>query len=219
MNEVELKNLWQAYDKKLEKSLAMNYQLLKNLQTQKATSALRKLKNLKTGGIIAGILYLLFLGMVLFYAIKHYSPSAIYFVVSVSIIFVINIKAVADYVKHLVWVNTINYEGSITEIQQKLSKLQLSIIQHAKMMCLSIPFYTTFYLSPDWFPNSMGLGYILFQLVLTGSFVFGSFWMYKNLRIENANKKWFSLLVGGSGGTAVKKAMEFLNEIEAFQQE
>lgn len=197
----------------------MNYQLLKNLQTQKAASALQKLKNLKTGGIVAGILYLVFLGMVLFYAIKHYSPAAIYFVVSVSIIFVINVKAVADYIKHLVWVNTINYEGSITEIQQKLSKLQLSIIQHSKMMCLSIPFYTTFYLSPTWFPHSVGWAYILFQVVLTGIFIYGSFWMYKNLRIENANQKWFSLLVGGSGGTAVKNAMVFLGEIEEFQQE
>ena len=62
--------------------------------------------------------------------------------VSVGIILIINVKGCfADYIRHLVWANRINYDGSILTIQKELAGLQLSIIQHAKTMCLQFPFF------------------------------------------------------------------------------
>lgn len=155
----------------------------------------------------------------MFYAISNYSSASNYFIVSVSAIALINLKGFADYIKHLAWTKNIKYDGSILEIQKQLSRLQLSIIDHAKIMCLQFPFFTTFYLSNNWFPKDVGLTYIIFQTILTGSFIYFSVWLYKNHTLENLNKRWFKNLLAGSGGKSVEKAIEFYREIEEFEKE
>lgn len=209
--------LWKEHYEKINQSLVINKQLLHEITNQKAASVLQSLSRFKTRGIITSVIYLIFLGIVLWYAISHYSSAANYFIFSVSAIFLINAKALFDYIKHLIWINNIDYNGSITEIQQKLAKLQLSIIDHAKIMCLQFPFYTTFYLTNKWFPKEVGFGYISFQIVLTGSFVYLSYWLFKNHKLENLNKKWFRNMIAGSGGKSVMKAMEFYKELETFK--
>ena len=219
MENLELINIWKEQNVKIEKSLAINKILLKKIIGQKTESTLKALVKLKTAGIIAFVLYLLILGYALFYAISNYSSSSNYFIVSVSAIAVINIKGFADYIKHLAWTKNINYDGSVMEIQKQLSKLQLSIINHGKFMCLQFPFFTTFYLSNNWFPQDVGLTYIFFQIILTGCFIYFSIWLYKNHKPENLDKKWFRNLIAGSGGKSVEKAIKFYKEIEEFEND
>ena len=219
MENIELINIWKEQNIKLEKSLAINKILLKKTIGQKAESTLKTLVKLKTSGIIAYVFYLFILGYALFYTISNYSSSSNYFIVSVSAIALINLKGFTDYIKHLAWTKNLNYDGSVMEIQKQLSKLQLSIINHGKFMCLQFPFFTTFYLSNNWFPQDVGLPYIIFQIFLTGGFVYFSVWLYKNHKPENLNKKWFRNLIAGSGGKSVEKAIEFYREIEEFEDE
>ena len=218
MENIELINIWKEQNAKIEKSLAINKLILKETIGQKAESALKGLVKLKTAGIVAFVFYLLILGYALFYAISNYSSASNYFIASVSVIALINIKGFVDYIKHLAWTKNINYDGSIMEIQKKLSKLQLSIIDHGKFMCLQFPLFTTFYLSNNWFPQDVGLTYIIFQTILTGSFIYFSVWLYKKHKLENLNKKWFRNLIAGSGGKSVEKAIEFYREIEEFEK-
>ncbi len=131
----------------------------------------------------------------------------------------INIKGFTDYIKHLAWAKNINYDGSVLEVQKQLSKLQLSIINHSKIMVLQFPFWTTFYLSDNWFPQDIGLPYIIFQIALTGSFIYLTYWLYKIHKPENLKKKWFRDLLAGSGGKSVEKAIEFYREMEEFEKE
>lgn len=219
MENIELINIWKAQNAKIEKTLAINKLLLKETISRKAESSLQGLIRLKTTGIVAFVFYLLILGYALFYAISNYASANNYFIVSVSAIALINIKGFADYIKHLAWTKNINYDGSIIEIQKQLSKLQLSIIDHGKIMCLQIPFFTTFYLSNRWFPQEVGLPYIIFQIAMTGSFIYLTYWLYKNHKPENLNKKWFRNLIAGSGGKSVEKAIEFYRDMDAFENE
>jgi len=219
MENIELINIWKTQNAKIEQTLAINKLLLKETIARKAESSLQGLVKLKTAGIVAFVFYLLILGYALFYAISNYSSASNYFIVSVSAIALINIKGFADYIKHLAWTKHINYDGSVMEIQKQLSKLQLSIIDHAKIMCLQFPFFTTFYLSNNWFPQDVGFTYIIFQIILTGSFIYFSYWLFKNHKPENLNKKWFRNLIAGSGGKSVEKAIEFYREMEAFEKE
>lgn len=218
MEETNFVLLWKEHYEKIDQSLAINRQLLKEAITQKAESALRSLTRFKSRGIIAAIIYLIVLGIVLFYAISNYSSAANYFIISIGAIFLINVKALYDYIKHLVWTNNIDYSGSITEIQGKLTKLQLSIFRHSRFMVLQFPFWTTFYLSDKWFPGSVSWGYIVFQFLLTASFAYLAYWLYKNQTIENADKKWVKILLGSSGGKSVSRALTFYKEIENFKQ-
>ena len=219
MENIDFINIWKEQDAKIEKSLAINKYLLKEATNRKAESILGNLVKLKTAGIIAFVLYLIFLGYLLVYAISNYSSASNYFIVSVAAIALINLKGFTDYVRHLAMAKNINYDGSVMDIQKQLSKLQLSIINHSKIMCLQFPFFTTFYLSNAWFPQDVPLPYIIFQIAITGSFIYFSYFLYKNSKPENLNKKWFRNLIAGSGGKSVEKAIEFYREMEEFEKE
>lgn len=218
MEQLELINIWKEQNIKLEKSLAINTLLLKETIGRKAERSLRNLIKLKTTGIIAFVFYLIVLGYALSYAVSNYTSASNYFIVSVTAIALINIKGFFDYIKHLAWSKNLDYDGNVLIIQKKLSKLQLSIIDHSKVMCLQFPFFTTFYLSNNWFPQEVGVGYITFQALLTGISIYASYWLYKNHTLKNLNKKWFRNLISGSGGKAVEKAIAFYREIEDFEQ-
>jgi lysylphosphatidylglycerol synthetase-like protein (DUF2156 family) len=218
MEETNFVLLWKEHYEKIDQSLAINQRLLKETIGKKAESALQSLTRLKTRGIVTLVIYLILLGILLFYAISRYTEAANYFIGSMAVIFLINVKALYDYIKHLVWVNSINYDGSITEIQQKLAKLQLSIFKHSRIMVLQFPFWTTFYLSSKWFPHAVSWGYIIFQFFMTASFTWLAYWLYKNQTMANAGKKWVKTLIGGSGGNSVMKALAFYKEIEEFKK-
>ncbi len=219
MENAELINIWKMQNAKIEKALAVNEILFKEVINNKARNSLRPLARLKSAGVIAFVLYILFLGYGVFYAISNYSSAWNYFIVSVSIIALINIRGLTDYIRHLSWVNNINYNGSVMEIQQQLARLKLSIIQHSKIMCLQFPFYTTFYLSDKWFPAEVGIGYLLLQTVITGSLAYLSYWLYSQHKPENFEKKWFRKMLEGSGLTSVINAMDFYKELETFKED
>lgn len=218
MEETNFVLLWKEQYEKIDQSLAINKQLLKEVISQKAESALQSLIRFKKRGIIVAVIYLILLGTVLFFAIVNYSSAANYFIISIGAIFLINVKALYDYIKHLIWTNNIDYNGSVTEIQEKLTELQLSILKHSRFMVLQFPFWTTFYLSDKWFPNSVSWSYIVFQILLTASFTYLAYWLYKNQTMKNANKKWVKAFINGSGNKSVMKAIEFYKEIDAFKQ-
>ena len=218
MEETNFVLLWKEQYEKIDQSLAINKRILKETISQKAKSALRSLIRIKATGIVVAVIWLLLLGAALSFAILHYSSAANYFIVSIAAIFLINVKALYDYIKHLAWVNNINYDGSITEIQKKLARLQLSIFQHVRVMFLQLPFWTTFYLSDKWFPQDANWPYIIFQILFTALFTYIAFWLYKNISLANASKKWVQVLIQGAGGKSVSKALEFYKEIEEFNE-
>lgn len=225
MEEQDIKNIWKSYDARLQeandqnqRAWTLNLRIFEEMQSGKAESALGKLKVMKRGGIIFGAIYLIFLGFILAFAIRHYSSEWNYFIVSMGAIFIINVIGLSDYVRHLVMLSKINYSGSVTKVQQKLTSLQMSILRHSRVMSLQIPFWTTFYLTDKWFPQTVGWGYIIFQILMTGSFVYITYWLYTRQTMENMEKsKLIQKLIAGSGGKSVMKAMEFYREIEEFK--
>lgn len=219
MEETNFVLLWKEHYEKIEQSLAINKQLLKETTHQKAKSVLRSVIRVKSGGIVGALLYLALLGDGLYLAFSHYSAATNYFIISIGAIFLINLKALFDYIKHITLINRIDYSGSITAIQQQLTRLQLSMYQHARMMFLQLPFWTTFHLSSDWFPQTVGWGYVVIQVLGTGLFTWLAYWFYKNLTVQNAHKKWVSMIIKGIGEKQIAKALEFYDELEQFKLE
>lgn len=216
MEEVNLISLWKEQSVKIDQSLAMNKKLLRELINQKAHSALRSLTLLMSGGIVAAVLYLALLGTGLAYAVTHYSPDANYFIVSVGAIFLINIKALYDYIRHLAWANNIDYSGDVMQIQQKLVQLNLSIVRHIRIMFLQLPFWTTFFLNGKSFPQHTPWYWILLQVMVTGASVFAAYWLYKNLTLQNADKKIIKKILNTWDRKYVTKALDAYEELEAF---
>jgi uncharacterized membrane protein len=217
MGETDFVLLWKEHYEKIDQSLHLNRKLLEYTISEKAEKTLRSLVRSKMMGMAAGVLYMLLLGIPLFFAVMHYRPAANYFIVSIGAIFLINIKAIYDYIRHLALINSINYDDSVVEIQQKLNRLQLSIARHVKIMFLQLPFWTTFFLSGSWFPSQVNIGYVILQIFVTLIFTIAAIFLYRNLTPKNMEKKWVRSILSGAGGKKVRKAIAFYKEIEAFK--
>lgn len=211
--------LWKEQYDKIDQALAINKRMLKDSLREKAENSLRSLIRVKAAGIVIAVLYLGFLGFLLSLGINNYSSAANYFIISIGAIFLINVKALYDYIHHLVLLNSIDSDGSITKIQEKLSRLQLSILQHTRIMFLQIPFWSTFFLSDKWFPGTTSPGLIILQIVITLSLTILALFLYKNISVSNLDKKWVKSLLSGAGGQNIITASAFYKEIESFKQE
>jgi hypothetical protein len=92
MENIELIDIWKAQNAKIEKSLAINELLLKEVTNSKVKSSLKSLITLKTAGIVSFILYILLLSYLFVYSLSNYSSALNYFIVSIFVIIVVNMK-------------------------------------------------------------------------------------------------------------------------------
>jgi hypothetical protein len=213
MDEMELKSIWDAYDKKLEKSLSLNLRILEGIQKDKAKSNLNALLGIKVIGVVTGILWILFLG-VLVYG-NHFKNT--YFSASVLAILLFSVAAVAIYSRHIIFINKIDYTNSITDAQSRLSELQVSTINSTRFIWLQLPFYTTFFWNQEWMTKDSGFWLIAFPITLI--FTVLAIWLYKNLTPANIHKAWVKrfMMIGMEYKYALS-ASEMLQEIEEFKK-
>jgi hypothetical protein len=215
MDELELKGIWSAYDKKLERSLKLNLRIFEELQTVKAKSKLSSLLSIKVVGVIAGVVWNLFLG-VLIYG-NHFKNM--YFTVSVAIIMLFGIIAIATYIKHMVLISQVDYSESITNAQHRLAELQLSTIRVTGFLWLQLPFYTTFFWNNDWVTKGDS-GFWLIAFPITLLFAALALWLYRNITPKNIDKKWVNkLMMIGMEYKYALSASELLREIEEFKRD
>jgi len=213
MEDITLKTLWKAQDEKLDRTMKLNLYLLESLQKQKAESKLNSLARFKGWAVFLGIIWVLFLGVLVYgNRLKN-----IYFTISVGMIILFTILAIVVYIKHIALIRQLDYSKPITDTQKKLSRLQASTF-NTRFLLLQTPFYTTWFWSTEMI-NDMGTRFWLISVPITLAFTTLAIWVYKNLTLENMHKKWVRSLVNSTPEhTSVFKAIDFLNEIEDFKK-
>ncbi|SHM02025.1 hypothetical protein [Mucilaginibacter sp. OK098] len=213
MEELDIKQLWQAYDAKLERSLQLNQKIIKEIQTQKAESNINAFKRNQVAGVVIGILWILFL---VFWTIVGYRN--IYFAGSMGLIALFNIFAVATYIRHLALLSQVNITDSITGAQQKLATIQSSLNNSGRIMILQAPLWCTFWYNQQLVDHG-GATFWLINLAVVSFFVILSVYLYQKLTYKNIHIKWVKAFIEGFGGKKLIKAMEFLNDIEEYKAE
>jgi hypothetical protein len=214
MEETNFVLLWKEHYEKIDRSLAINKRMLAELLNQKVESSVQAFIRVMSLGIVAGFFYLFILGGMLAIAIAHYHSPLNYFFISIACIFGINVKAVSDYIRYVVLINGVRYDGSVTETQNKLRNLQVSLVRHTRFMLLQLPFWSTFYLSSSWFPSHAAPGYIAIQIAVTGAFTWLAIWFYRKISPANIDNRLTRILVSGIGGKALVNALKFYKELE-----
>jgi len=219
MEDIELKNMWKAYDQKIAEAKILNLQswvvnlkTFEYLQTHKAQSILKSLSIFKSWAVVVGILWIFILA-VLAFSNNFLNP---YFTISVMIIMLFSIFATAMYINQIVLIKQINYSESIIDVQKKLAQLQSSTINGLRIVWLQLPFYTTFFWSTKWMMNDIKFWLIAFPVTLL--FTLLAIWLYKNISLKNAHKKWLKILLSNKEWTSIIKAKEYLDEIEEFKK-
>ena len=220
MEERSFENMLRSFKEKdsdtwLMNVMQLNMDCIINMQTQKAKSKLTPVAIIKIVGIFLGLLWVWLLGSLCFAA---YTVGNIFFTVSAGAVMAITIFAIAVYIKHLVLISQVKYSDDIIYTQEKLAELQTSTMQITRILFLQAPFYSTWFLTPALLANA-GIEWIIFQLVVTGTLTFFSIWLFINISLKNANKKWFKILFGSSEWTNVSQAISFMKEVDAFKKE
>jgi uncharacterized membrane protein len=212
MEDVTLKNLWKAQEEKLDRSMKLNLFILESLQKQKVRSKLNSLARLKLVAVILGIVWSLFLGVLIY----GNQLQNIYFTVSVGMIMLITILAIALYIKHIALIRQLDHSEAITTTQNKLSKLQASTF-NSRFILLQTPFYTTWFWSAEMI--SSGIKFWLIAVPITLLFTLLTIWLFRNLTPAKMHKKWVKALIKNDPEhIAVMQAQDFLNEIEEFKK-
>lgn len=220
MEDINLENIWKAYDRKLEEarilnlqSWVVNMQTFEYLQTHKARTTLHSLGRFKVGAILIGVVWVAFLGLLVY----GNAWRNVYFSCSLILLMLFSILAIAVYIKQILLIREVNYSESIMVTQQKLEELQFSTIRVVRILWLQMPLYTTWYWNRDWIMHD-SLNFGLIQLPITLFFVFLSIWLYRNISVKNAGKRWFRILLGNKEWGSVMEAIHYLKEIEEFKK-
>ncbi len=214
MENIEIINLWKHYDEKLEKSLSINQKIIAELQQQKAKNALRPARNYKYIAVLVGLAYIAFIA----YFLYHLSPIASIFInLSVGIHLIVTIIATGMYVRQLVLINQIDISDNIIQMQQKMAKLQSSTLRVIGICFLQFPIFATWNISFDLIYDRPW-AFWLIQVPITLLFTYIGIWFYKNINIQNINKRWFRMMFWGSEWKSILKSGQFLKEIEIFEK-
>ena len=213
MDSNEIKSLWQAYDKKLEKSLILNRKIIREIQTRKAEAKISSFLRSHVIVMLLGIVWILFLAFLVYHGIHN-----IYFAASLGAIILFNIYAVVLYARHIKILRSIDVAGSITETQRKISLVHTSYSGSGRVLLLQSPFYCTFWYSQE-MVNHAGPLFWTINLTIVAIFTVGSIYLYKKLDHRNGNKKWTNFTDRFFGSQKLRMAASFLHEIDEFEKE
>ncbi len=222
MNDIELKDLLASYNQKLEESKvlnlqswALNLQCFETLKQQKAKAKLKSLINFKLVAVVLGIFWIAFLSFLFFHSLRM---SKIFFLISAGAIILITSAAIIVYIYHIVLINTINNNENILKTQETIAQLKLSTLNITRILFLQAPFYCTFWWSITFIVNApIPFWFISFPVAL--AFSFASIWLWRNISMKNARKKWFRILFNSPEWNSLIKANDFLKEINNFRKE
>ncbi len=213
MNESDLKNIWQSYDKKIDKILEINKQQLNAIQTKNAESKIQSFKRSHIIVMLLGIAWVLFLGFLI-----YNTRGNIYFTVSVGLIMLFNVFAVALYLRHIIILSQIDIAASITETQRKLALVHTSYSQVGRVLLLQTPLYCTFYYS-DELVNNGGTLFWTIQAIVVPSLTVFSIYLFRKLSHKNQSDNWVKRSDKFFGSEKLRKAMDSLKELEEYKSE
>jgi hypothetical protein len=220
MEDIELKNTWLAYDRKLAEaqvlnaqSWALNLRCFAEIQQKKASSKLRALTIHNIVAVIIGIFWTLILGALVWF--NHFTNP--FFSTSVLAIALFSVYAIYIYIRHTDIIAGIDYDNSIVVTQKKLAHLQTSTFRSIRIIWLQLPFYTSFWWNTTFVESDPSFWYIALPVFLV--FLLIAIYLYRNLRPENMHKKWVrSLMLAGPELKNVSKSIAFLEEVEELKK-
>ncbi|WP_192579296.1 hypothetical protein [Dyadobacter aurulentus] len=210
MQETELIAMWRSYDKKLEENLTLNRKNAEAITLIKIKSLMNSMAPMKIFIIIASVLWITFLGVVLY---KTYSYASAFFWWSIFIHAVLLAFVIGVYVYQLVLIFQTDISEPLVETQHRLASLTSSTLLISRLMFLHAPIWTTFSISEKMYEHPVWLA---LQVSITLAFVATALWLFFNIKYENREKRWFRYIFSGKEWEPVMKSIAMLRDIEGY---
>lgn len=215
MEENQLLALWESYDKKLSENLVLNRQNAQDITKIKVKSLLSGMQPMKIFAILLGIIWVGLLDMIVFNIWPAASPM---FLISVGIHIFLTKLAIGIYIYQLVLINLVDINDPILYTQEKIAKLKSSTIWITRLLFLQLPAWSVFFWTKEMFQNLNFLQISIHVGVALGMCYLG-IWLFRNIRFENRDKKWFRLLLGGIEWDPIMKSFDLLHQIDEAKRE
>lgn len=218
MEATELKNILEAYNQKLEKKLSLNVSSIKNIQLEKSKKNTQTILVFRVIEIISFSLLALFLGQ---YIANNWDQTHI--VISAIIVNVFTLIALIGSIGQVVLVQQIDFAKPIVEIRKKIELVNSHGLLFIKLFFLSVPVWWSYAIvSLDIFFGvdlyiHLDQGFVLRYIVLNLLLIIPLVWVFNKLSYKNLHIKWVRKTIGLFTGTKTMKALEFLNDIEEFE--
>jgi hypothetical protein len=216
----ELKDLWNDCHKKLDRNLKINRRILKEMNLDKMKSKMRRLMTLR---IVEAMWFLVIVIALWAFVAANFSLSAT--TISALVLNIFGTIGLAGSIGQIALIGVIDYSSSVTSIQKQLARIKSHGVQIFKLLILSIPFYMSYvfvgfkllfkidlYASAD-------RNWLILNIVISLCLIIPTLWLYRELSPRTTTRNWVKRLVDDSGGKEITAAVEFLDEIEKFENE
>jgi len=213
MQDTEIINLWRAYDRKLDESLALNRKNAEDITRIKVQSFLASMTPLKVFTILIGILWVGFVDMII---INLFDIAGPFFLVSAAIQVILTKLAIGIYLYQLIIIHQVNINDSILVTQEKIARLKSSTLWVARILFLQLPLWTTFFLNKSMFQHGSILSCFL-MVSMPLLFTYAAIWLFTHIRYENRHQKWFRLIFNGKEWEPVMKSIDLLGQIDEYK--
>lgn len=219
MNEIELKQLWQASNERLEKSMELISRQAEDITHLKVQNFMSSMKPVKIFTIVAGILWVGIVGKIIV-SLMIAAPSEVsmFFIVSATAQVCLTAMALIIYVYQLITIWRIDISQPLLVTQERLAELRASTLWVTRILFLQLPFWTTFYWNESMMANGSLLLWIV-QLLITVLFTYVAAWLFLNINYSNKDKRWFRLLFNGREWDPIIRSMDLLEQIDEYKRE
>lgn len=214
MEDNQLKQLWQSYAGQLEASQALSRENAEEITQMKVLHFIGSMKPIKIFTLLIGFLWVIFVDSLIVALFHH---ASFFFLASAAIQVVLTKLAIGIYLYQLVLIYQVDLSAPILAVQEKLASLRSSTLWSARVLFLQLPVWTTFYLNKGMLENGNPALYLL-QVGVTLAFTGLAIWLFRNIRYENRDKKWFRLIFQGREWDPVIRSIGLLEEIEQFKK-
>jgi hypothetical protein len=215
MENTDILNLWKSYDKKLEENLVLNKRNAEDITKIKVQSLLKSMRPIKLFIIITGIVWVIFVDVLI---IKFFHFASPFLLISAVTHVLLTKLAIGIYLYQVTLIYQVDISKPVLATQGKLASLKSSTLWVARLSFLQLPIWTIFYWNKSMLENGNFWLYAI-QFIVTVSFAVVSVWLFFNIKYENRGKKWFQLIINGIEWNPVIKSMELCREVEEFKQD
>lgn len=217
----ELKARWAEHDRKLEVSLRLNRQLLRDTYTSRARSALWRLAGMLALGAIALLPLIVALGG--FIAVNWSAPR---FVIPAMVLDLMAIAALATLIAQMGLALTIDYSQPVAQIQKRLETLRKMRVRYVQAIFLTstltwapifivvmkavlgVDVYQAF--DRTWLAANVAIG--------VGILAVG-YWLARHFGSRFANTTFGRQFLRDLAGYNLNTASRFLSSIEEFERD
>ena len=214
----ELKKIVAAYDTKLDQKLRLNVDYFKNIQLDKSKKNTQTILVYRVIEIIIFSLLALFMGN---YIANNWHQT--HLAISGIIIGVFTLIALSGSIGQVVLLQQIDFSKPIVDIRKKIELVNTHGLLFFKLMFLSAPIWWSYaVVGSDYVFNidlyaNMDSDFVLKYLLINALLCIPLVWFLSKLTYKNLHIKWVKKTIGFFIGAKTMKALEFLNDIEEFE--